>query len=172
DLAAGAARILNADVPRSAVFEPREEQIAAGCDHEVAEAVSTKDFNTAIDREAFANPAQIDAHPLPLQEHASSGIVHHQRSIVDQWKTAPDVVHVWQEVVPIVAKSPKARQHAEGHVELAAGPLADLRGGSQNAPDFGSSGHGMIAGGSVDLLDVASRLPDADHRFEPIELGE
>jgi len=140
--------------------------------HEVAEAVSTKDFNAAIDRIAFANPAQVDAHPLLLQKGASSRIVNHQRSIVDERKPAPDVVHVRQAVVLIVIEPPESRQHAESDVELAAGPLADLRRGSQDAPDFVGRGYGTIAGCRVDPLDVASRLPDAHQRFQPIEFGE
>ena len=69
DPAGRPARILDADAPRSAaVADPTTIQVAAGLDHEVAEAAAAKDADAAIDRVAFADAAEVDAHPLLLQE--------------------------------------------------------------------------------------------------------
>ena len=75
-------------------------------------------------------------------------------------------------VVLILIELPQAGQRAEGHVELAAGPVAHLAGDGQHLDRLGAHRHRRLARGRVQARDVAALLPDAQQRVETIELGK
>ena len=128
----------------------------------------------AVDRVALADAAQVNAHAPPFQKCRARLLGEgDQVPVVDERQLPQDVVAIRNLGVPVlVVELPQAGERAEGDVELAAGPFADLVCQAQDLAHVGADRNGAIAGGLVHSQHVAAGTPHAHERVETIELAE
>ena len=93
-------------------------------------------------------------------------------AVVHQRQARGDLRGGRHAAVLVVVELPDVGERAEGDVERAVGPLADLPGRLEHAPGVLVHRHRGLAGRGVQPLDVAAVAPDAEQRLEPLELGE
>ena len=153
-------------------FRPADVEVAARLDHEVAQAGAAHEGHRVIDRVALADAAQVDAHALAPQEHRAGVLVDLELPVVDERQPSMNGVPVRDRVVLVVVELPHVGERAEGHVELAAGPLADLARRAQHVAHVRTDGNRAFAGRGVHPQDVAPVAPDAHQRVQPVELLE
>ena len=167
------------------VKDLRDKQLLAFQDDDVSRVeIAPEDGPTTLlvrkDKDAWAiepgdRPAdstEVRAHALLFQECGARSFVELQRPIVDERQAPANGVQVGNGSVLIVVELPHIREGAEGDVELTTGPLADLTRDAQDVLDVWTDRHGVVAGGGVQAVDVASRAPHAHERFEAIEFRE
>jgi hypothetical protein len=84
----------------------------------------------------------------------------------------PDGVAVRDGVVLVVVELPDVGERAERHVELAAGPLADLAGRAQRFAHVGAGRHRVLPAAALIRSTSLPEAPHAHQRVEPVELRE
>jgi hypothetical protein len=168
----GSARIANAEPPRPIAARPGHVEIAAGLDHEVVQPAVAEHLDRAIHSEPLADPAEVRAHALAFQERRARAFVHLERPVVDERETPADFGRVGNGVVLVVVELPQVRERAEGDVEGAVGPLADLPRDPQDLADIRADGNRMVTRSPVQPFEIAAGPPHAHQCFEPFEFRE